>query len=303
MFDSSSSLTPAEENKALTAQNRHLRNRLFELYSQLNALTNLSKELSLPKSESLKLHSLFQLTKRVIVPGGAVYSAAVSPLASHLAFASFSGSISIHSSSSFENSTIFKAHSKACRDLIWNSDWLVSVGFDKYVRFWDVDSGKATFELDTNGLANSVCGFDTSNIYVAAGKSVFWIDPRKPTPIQISTDFTTTAVSVYKNFIIYGGYDEDIFIVDKRNLRNLHKFSYGATPISSISKTSVTGKILIVCSELNPILLDLETTTSSKIVGIDSPMRYGCRADIVEKGIFGDAELFYCMRRENGIIL
>ncbi|KAH0789751.1 WD repeat-containing protein 5B isoform X2 [Histomonas meleagridis] len=289
----------SEKNKSLQTENRRLRERLMELYVQINTLNAISDDLGMKaslSSETLKYRRLssaaanpfrFAQTESLIIPGGAIYSASMSPKDENIALASLSGSITIMTSD-LKTSFVLPGHSLACRDVHWSNIGLVSCGFDKLIKIWDVHSGTSQ-DFETNGLAHSVCGNadDLNTIFAASGDKIYWIDKRRDTPVTIPSDSPTTAVTLFKDYIIFGGYDGFINIFDKRNLQSgrIAHIDLAGGPISSLSRVLDSGrciastvtsphKMLIIGNEVNQV--DLKN---------DAPGRFGCRASINDKSL------------------
>lgn len=287
----------SKENQILHSENRKLRERLLELYSQINTLSSLSENLNVDLNKlTVKQNNsdyFFVLNERTILPTGAIYSASLSPVKDLIALAGFNGSINIVSSSLKQIKTI-QAHSQACRDLYWGSSGLISCGFDKLLKIWDVEKDVSQ-DYNTGGLCHAVCGLreNDNSIFAASGKKIFWIDKRRDTPVTISTPSKTTAVCTYKNYIIYGEYDGHIRVVDKRSLQSnyLYEKKLDNSPISSFSRVLSSGVCVITTTTTKPVLLKIEENKFIlSSLQFEKPTRFGTRADIIEKNIIFSGE-------------
>ena len=285
----------SEENQALQSKNRKLRERLLELYLQINTLSVISDDLDISQKKiSFSPSNLddfsFVKSEHKILSTGAIYSAAVSPSSDLTALASINGDLTILTTNLKHVSTL-KAHSLSCRDVYWGKSGLFSCGFDKFIKIWDLETQKSQ-DIQTGGLCHQVCGtdLDLSSIFCATGSSCLWFDKRRQTPLKISNDSPITSVTTFQNLIIYGGYDGKIYSVDKRSLHSgpLWSLNLNGGSISSLSKFLNTGQCIITTTKSQPVLLEINNDIKTTILGYESPMRFGCRADITEKNlIFG----------------
>jgi len=288
----------SEENQALQSENKNLRERLLELYLQINTLSTISHDFAIPIPSNGKSgtnspiasdYSFIQ-TEHTILQTGAVYSAAVSPSGDQVALSSINGAVTILTSSLKPVITL-NAHNLSCRDVFWGASSLVSCGFDKTVKVWDVEKQKSQ-DIGTGGLCHSVCGHsnDSNSILCATGESVLWIDKRRQTPVRIPHDSPITSVTTFRDQIIYGGYDGSIYAVDKRALQNgsIWKIGLEGGAVSSLSRVLVEGQCVVTTSKSQPVLLEINTKVNTSLLAFEPPMRFGCRADITEKNlIFG----------------
>ncbi|KAK8852443.1 hypothetical protein M9Y10_017419 [Tritrichomonas musculus] len=299
----------SEKNQNLQSENRRLRERILELYVQINTLSSISDELGInqtkptesrypiPKQNKADIGTYkFVQSERTILPGGATYSAALEPKGENIAVASLSGTITILTSSLKSTATL-RSHSLSCRDVYWSSSGLVSCGFDKKIKFWDLNT-LTSQDIDADGLAHSIGGLenDPNSIFVAAGDQIFWIDRRRQTPITIAAETQATAVTCYKNYLLFGGYDGFVNVVDRRSL-NSGKISHidiNGGPISSLSRVvDSTGFCIATPSYTSPELLIIDESSNDikrKKLNIDSPNRFGCRSDITDKSLIFDGD-------------
>ena len=304
----------SEKNQSLQSENRRLRERLLELYVQIDSLSAIAEDKgifeqtdSTEEKQNLlsntgnlfsknpnyiqqrsKPEFEFNQTENIILPGGAIYSATVNPKSTFIAVGSLSGTITILTHNLKTSSTL-NGHSFACRDVIWGSPGLISCGFDKTIRIWDVETNTNQC-FETNGLAHSVTVLegDENSIFAAAGTHIYWIDKRRQTPITISSECKTTAVSSFQDYILFGGYDGYVNIVDRRHLHGgiISHVSLEGGPISSISKVLPSGQCIGISMNNSPMLIQLnESKTSTKPLPFDPPERFGCRGDIIGKNI------------------
>ena len=291
--------SPSEENQALQSENRRLRERLLELYLQINTLSSASDSegISFPSSQSCTHISskkligdyVFQQTERCILSTGAIYSAALNPKGDRVALAALNGNVSIMSQS-LTPMTCLQAHSLACRDVYWGEVGLISCGFDKYVDIWDVEFQMCQ-HIYTGGLCHAVCGSenDQNTVFAAAYENVFWIDKRRPSPITIGVDTPATAVTTYDNFIIYGDKDGRVKYIDKRKMEEVYEILLDdeSGPVSSLSKVISGGRFVVTTSKGKPVLMseDADKEPSPTGLSYEAPMRFGCRTDITEKNL------------------
>ncbi|OHT08291.1 hypothetical protein TRFO_04898 [Tritrichomonas foetus] len=297
----------SEKNQNLQSENRRLRERLLELYVQINTLTSISDDLGIrqtPISEaryqnfrqntSVTSSYKFVQSESAILPGGAIYSATLDPKGENIAVASLSGAITILTASLKSGATLPGHQSLACRDVFWSSSGLVSCGFDKKIKFWDINK-LVSQDIDAGGLAHSVCGLsdDSNSVFAAAGDQIFWIDRRRKTPITIAAGTQATAVSCYKDLLIFGGYDGFVSIVDRRALHSgsiAHLDIHGG-PISSLSRVLDTGHCTVTPSYLSPEMIVIGDSVEIEELQIESPGRFGCRADITDKSLIFDGDV------------
>lgn len=296
----------SEKNQNLQSENRQLRQKLLELYVQINTLSSISNDLGVPQwkeQENRKTRKLsrskirsykFVQSESTILQGGAIYSAALEPKGENIAVASLSGSITILTSSLRPNATL-PSQSFACRDVFWTSSGLVSCGFDKKIKFWDLNK-LTSQDIDANGLAHSIGGLqdDPNSVFVAAGDTVFWIDRRRQTPITISAGTQATAVTCYKDYLLYGGYDGYVSIVDKRSLNtgNIAHLNIEGGPISSLSHVlEKSGNCIVTSSYKSPKMLNFGDKIELKELHVDAPDRFGCRSDITDNSLIFDGDL------------
>lgn len=303
----------SEKNLNLQSENRRLRERILELYVQINTLSSISEDLGINQPNNADNHYQpskqnkadlgtykFVQSERTILPGGATYSAALEPKGENIAVASLSGSITILTSSLKSTATL-RSHSLSCRDVYWSSSGLVSCGFDKKIKFWDLNT-MTSQDVDTNGLAHSIGGLedDPNSIFVAAGDQIFWIDRRRQTPITIAAETQATAVTCYKNYLLFGGYDGFVNVVDKRSLNagKIAHLNINGGPISSLSRVlSSNGTCVVTPSFTSPELLIIDNNDTGSNNGIkqrklniESPNRFGCRSDITDKSLIFDGD-------------
>ena len=288
-----------EKNQGLQAENRRLRERLLQLYIQIDTLSAISENLgdvSVAKSPRRLVKKTqcynFTQTDSLMLPGGALYSAALDPKGENVALASLNGSVTVLTSN-LKQSQILTGHLFSCRDVSWGPAGLVSCGFDKTIRIWDIE--KATSQvLKTCGLAHSVCDAsgDTNTIFAAAGNQVYWVDKRRPTPIVIDAGTQATSVTSFNNLLLFGGYDGFINIVDRRALQNgpIAHVSLGGGPVSSLSRVLVTGRCVAISSNGSPQVLVIGDSVEQHELRVDAPGRFGCRADITDRSFVFDGE-------------
>lgn len=304
-FQNLSSQNLSEKNQNLQSENRRLRERLLELYVQINTLASLSDDLGIniendaenkyePAKKQLKpLRSWrFIQSENTILPGGAIYSAAIDPKSDNVALASLSGNITIMPASLKVGITI-NAHTLACRDVYWGSVGLVSCGFDKYIRIWDVQT-QTSQNISTKSLAHSVCGLDddSNTVFGASGDQVFWVDTRRQTPITLFAGAPVTAVSCTQNLLLFGGYDGFVSVVDRRSLHagTLAHLDIGGPPISSLSRVLPTGQCIATTTKNRPNMIVIGDNIEQHELPIEAPGRFGCRADITEKSLIFDGD-------------
>ena len=319
----------SEKNQNLHSENRRLRERLLELYVQINTLNSISEDLGIKQSQAVDqsryqffnqnkgLYKFIQ-SENIVLPGGAIFSADLEPAkGENVAIASHSGTLSILSSQpGLKVASTIEAHSLACRDVYWNSSGsLVSCGFDKKIKFWDFEKSVSVNDIDTEGLAHSICGFkdDPNNVFVAAGEQIYWIDRRRQTPITISAESVqnnndqeieksiitrsfhentcnrnqATAVTCFKDLLLYGGYDGYISIVDRRSLHAgiMAHLDIQGGPISSLSRVLDIGKCIVTSSFKSPEILVIGDTVEQTELKMEAPGRFGCRSDITDKSL------------------
>ena len=274
-----------EKNQGLQADNRRLKERLLQLYMQIDALSTVSDSLggTAEKSGDLAPAYGFVQTDSTVIPGGAIYSAALDPQGRRVALASLSGSVTVVSPT-LGQQAVLTGHEFACRDVKWGAAGLVSCGFDKTIRIWDVPKAVSQ-TVPTAGLAHSVCSQDDDQnvVFGAAGDQIYWIDKRRSTPLSIAAGTEATSVACFHDMLLFGGYDGFITIVDRRALQNgpLARIEIDGGPISSISRVIETGRCVVMSSNGPPQVLVVGDTVQQRIK-VDPPMRFGCRADITE---------------------
>lgn len=287
----------SQENQILQSQNRRLRERLLQLYLQINQLTSISEANGIPVSTNQQQNHLsskklvgeysFVKSERMILPNGAIYSATFNPKVDKVALAALNGSVTICSPQLKTTATI-QAHSLACRDVFWSDAGLISCGFDKIMKIWDVEH-QTSQDFYTGGLTHAVCGSDSDSnvLFAAASDNVFWVDKRRPSPITISVPSPATAVSTFDNLIIYGDYDGVLTAIDRRALHEGNKWEIplGGGAFSHISKVLPSGKFVVTTAKSQPILIELDDEPHSTLMAYEAPMRFGCRADITEKNL------------------
>ena len=294
----------SEENQILQSENRRLRERLLELYLQINTLSSVSQANGIPLSNSTnnntisskKLIGEYQFVKseRSIMPTGAIYSAALNPKGDRVALAALNGTVTIITGSLAQVQCL-QAHSLACRDVYWGEVGLVSCGFDKFVKIWDVEK-QTSQDFNTGGLTHAVCGseIDPNTVFAAASDNVFWIDKRRPSPINISVDSPATAVTTYNDYIIYGDKSGTIKYLDKRKMDEVYSiFLDGENgPVSSLTKVISGGRFVVTTSKGRPILMADGSDDEPIPTGLsyEAPMRFGCRADIMESNLMFSAD-------------
>ena len=295
----------SEENQILQSENRRLRERLLELYLQINTLSSVSQANGIPLTNasnnqyisSKKLVGEYQFvqTERSILPTGAIYSAALNPKADRIALAALNGTVTIITGSLSTVAQI-QAHSLSCRDVFWGEVGLISCGFDKFVKIWDVEK-QTSQDFNTGGLTHAVCGTesDPNTIYAAATDNVFWIDKRRPSPITITVDSPATAVTTYGDYIIYGDTTGRIKYLDKRKMDEVYEiFMDGESgAVSSLSKVISGGRFVVTTAKGKPVLMsqtDSGEEPAPTGLSYEAPMRFGCRADITEKNLIFSGE-------------
>jgi WD40 repeat protein len=286
----------SDKNQSLRSENRRLRERLLELYVQINSLSSITTSLDLPdekppaSARRLSQYNFIQ-TDSHFVPGGAIYSAAVDRRGETIALASLSGSIPLLSSE-LKPAAILTGHSLACRDVFWGSGGLVSCGLDQTIRIWDAEKGSCD-TIPTTGLAHSVCGCDSDPnlVFAAAGDYVFWVDRRRDTPITIAAATHATAVTAHESFLAFGGYSGRLHIVDRRALQRgaLATIELGGGPVSGLSRSLSSGRCVAVAAAAAPRMIELNSTECHELE-IDPPGRFGCRADIADRGLMFDGD-------------
>ena len=288
-----------QKNQGLQAENRRLRERLLQLYIQIDSLSAISEDLGdVPEIHSSRrlakkvANYTFTQTDTVILPGGAVYSAALDPKGENVALASLNGSVAVLTQS-LKQSQVLNGHLFSCRDVNWGPAGLVSCGFDKTIRLWDLE--KATSQvIETGGLAHGVCGAngDRNTVFAAAGDQIYWIDKRRPTPITIAAGTQATSVTSYNNLLLFGGYDGFINIVDRRALQNgpIAHVELGGGPVSSLSRVLATGRCVATSSNGSPQVLVIGDSVEQHEMRVEAPGRFGCRADITERNLVFDGD-------------
>lgn len=293
----------SEMNQNLQIENRRLRERLLDLYVQINSLTSFSEEIGISASqEAAKYRRISNATpyrfvqqECMVLPGGAIYSASLGPRGDVFALGSLSGAITLMSSD-LRTSCVLSGHSLACRDVCWSDVGLISCGFDHMIKLWDVQEGKVLREFDTGGLAHSVCGTerDANCIFAASGNKIFWIDTRRTTPITVSSDSQATAVTCWNDYIIYGGYDGRLNVLDRRNIQGgrISGVDLGGGPISSFSRVLSSGQFVASTVRAPHQLVQIGDEITRTSMQCDAPGRFGCRAAISEKSMIfeGDYE-------------
>jgi WD40 repeat protein len=216
----------------------------------------------------------------------------VDPRGESTALASLSGSITILNSE-LKQSAILPGHSLACRDLSWGTAGLVSCGFDKTVRIRSIP--KATCQVfETNGLAHSVCGKDSDPnvLFSASGDQIFWIDKRRQTPITVPAGTHARAVTASKDFLLFGGYSGILTLINRRSLQSgpIATVELSGGPVSSLSKVRGSKLCVAVSAWNSPQILELNETIGQHELHTEPPGRFGCRADITEKGLYFDGD-------------
>ena len=290
----------SEENQILQSENRRLRERLLELYLQINTLSSVSQANGIQLTHSSSNNHIsskklvgeyqFVQTERSIMPTGAIYSAALNPKADRIALAALNGTVTIITGSLSPVHCI-QAHSLSCRDVYWGEVGLISCGFDKFVKIWDVEK-QTSQDFNTGGLTHAVCGSesDANTLYAAASDNVFWIDKRRPSPITITADSPATAVTTYNDYIIYGDTEGRIHYLDKRKMDEVFQIFLdgGSGPVSSLTKVISGGRFVVTTAKGKPVLMaessDSDQPTPTGLA-YEAPMRFGCRADITEKNL------------------
>ena len=294
----------SEINQNIQIENRRLRERLLELYVQINSLTSFSEDIGISTTlqETSKYRRLsnaapyrFVQQESMILPGGAIYSASLNPKEDVFALASLSGAITVMSTD-LKTSCVLSGHSLSCRDVYWSEIGLISCGFDRKVKLWDVQEGKTSREFETNGLAHSVCGMknDVNSIFAASGDKIYWIDTRRKTPITVSSESQTTAVTCWNDYIIYGGYDGYLNIMDRRNIQGgkISGIDLGGGPISSFSRVLDSGRFIASTVKAPHQLIQIGDEIKRTSMPCDAPGRFGCRGAINDKSLIfeGDYE-------------
>jgi hypothetical protein len=257
---------------------------------QLNTRSSISVGLApLPPSRDDPPRPPYQFirTHSIGLPGGALYSAASDPPGSHIALASLSGSITILTSA-LKQSTILSGHALACRDVCWTSAGLVSCGFDRTIRIWDVEKSSGQV-IETSGLAHSVCRSesDPNSLFAAAGDQILWIDKRRSTPITIAAGSPATAVTAFDHILLFGGYSGAVSVVDRRALQSgrLATVAIGGRPLSALSKCLPGGVCVAMSAGSPPHVLEVGDVIEQRAMEIEAPGRFGCRADITGRGM------------------